>query len=463
MAQYKSQRGFHSLEIIISFAIFALFIAGIFILFSISIKENFSLLKYAKANSLIVEGFNAVRSIRDNDWDSLVAGDHGLQLSEENSWSFVDEFDLTDNIFNRTITINDLADEGKDVTIEVSWNFFGRLLSKVVSTRFTNWKNIEVWGNWGNPVVVGSLDIGPQGQASRVMRNGNYAFLTAEVSTDNRPSLYSIDITDPTAPSIVDSYIGGGSLLDLTLVSNQYLYAVGKINHSELMIFNISDPSNIIFVKSIDFNNKDCLNIYAFGSTVFIGSENSIFIYNTSNPESPTLLSTYSVGAEVNDLLSNGNYLYSATSKSSEEILILSIADLSHPTYAGSYDVSGSTDALSLDLKGTVLYMGSDNNSSTNPELYQFDTTNPINLIKKNSRDTGGAVKQIATAGQYVYLATGSSNNEFQIWQTASNWELIYEAGLNMAQMATGIAFDENTIFISLRSNDAFKVIQPAP
>jgi hypothetical protein len=29
--------------------------------------------------------------------------------------------------------------------------------------------------------------------------------------------------------------------------------------------------------------------------------------------------------------------------------------------------------------------------------------------------------------------------------------------------VATGITFDDNTIFISLRSNDAFQIIQPSP
>ena len=128
----------------------------------------------------------------------------------------------------------------------------------------------------------------------------------------------------------------------------------------------------------------------ADGSYVFVGTESDIQVYDVSVPSSPTLVSQYAVGAEVRDLAVSDGYLYAATSSNTQEVLILSLAQMTSLTVAGSYDLSGSTDAASLSINGDKLYVGRENNSSTNPELYQFDRTDPVALVQKNAIDVGG-------------------------------------------------------------------------
>ncbi|MEK7620363.1 MAG: hypothetical protein AAB413_03955 [Patescibacteria group bacterium] len=459
MECYKSQQGVQALEVIISMALFAILVVAVFVLFGSSITESNGLLKQARANTLLQEALDGARFIGSSDWASLAVGQHGLNYVN-GSWSFSGDTDVTDGTFFRTVTIQEIDTSTKDVVIEVYWNYWGRLISRSATTRLTNWQNVEVWGNWGVPIIVGSLDIGPQGQATGVARQGNFAFLTATTSSGNRPSLFSITIQDPAHPTIIDSYITYDSLTSLALVADTYLYVVGDSN--EMLVFDVSDPYNLQLLTTVAIEEEG-LRVMADGSYVFVGTESDIQVYDVSVPSSPTLVSQYAVGAEVRDLAVSDGYLYAATSSNTQEVLILSLAQMTSLTVAGSYDLSGSTDAASLSINGDKLYVGRENNSSTNPELYQFDRTDPVALVQKNAIDVGGEINQIATAGPYVYLATGVSNLEFQIWEAGSNWTMAYTAGINMAQVATGITFDNNTIFIALRSNDAFQVIQPTP
>ncbi|KKW32506.1 MAG: LVIVD repeat protein [Candidatus Uhrbacteria bacterium GW2011_GWA2_52_8d] len=459
MECYKSQRGVQSLEVIISITLFAIIIVSIFVLFGSSITESGGLLKQARANTLVLEGLEGVRFLSANDWSALEVGQHGLVYGE-GSWTFSGDTDVTDDVFFRTVSIEEIDSDTKDVVIEVYWNYWGRLISRTAVTRLTNWQNVEVWGNWGVPIIVGSLNIGPQGQATGVVRSGDYAFLTATTSSGSRPSLFSINIQDPTIPTIADSYITNNSLLSLVLVADTYLYAVGE--GEELMVFDVSDPTDIQWLSSYALGDEG-LRVIVDGTYVFVGTESDVLVYDVSTPSTPTLVSQYTVTSEVNDLVVYNEYLYAATSFNTQEVLILSLEDIESVTVVGSYDLSGSVDATALRVDGSKLYVGRANNSSTSPEFYQFDPSDPLVLVEKNAIDTSGGIYQITTAGPYVYLATEVSNLEFQIWQAGSNWSMAYTAGINMAQVATGIAFDDNTIFISLRSNDAFQVIQPSP
>jgi len=459
MEYSTQQQGFQSLEIIISLTLFALLFVAIFVLFGSTATESNGLLRQVKGNALVNEALDAVRVMSEQDFESMEAGQHGLVFNTDH-WEFSGDTDVTDDTFFRTVTITDVASDEKDVSVEVYWSFWGRLIDRTAVTRVTNWQNVEVWGDWGTPIVVGSLDIGPQGEATGVVRSGNYAFLTAQTASGTRPSLFSIDISDPANPIIVDSYITGGSLFSLTLVADDYLYVVG--DSEDLLIFDVSNPTSIQFLSS-EYLGDEGIRIIKDGETVYLGTEAEIQMYDVSLPTSPTFLSRYSVGGEVNGLSVGGDYLYAATELNTQELLVLSISDLENPTFVSAYDVSGTLDGTAVRIDGMKLYLGTENNASTGTELLQFDATDPANIVLKNEVDLGGGVQEITTAGPYVYLATEASNLEFQIWQVGSGWILDYVTGINMAQVATGVTFDDNTIFISLRSNDAFQVVQPSP
>ena len=122
MECYKSQRGVQSLEVIISITLFAIIIVSIFVLFGSSITESGGLLKQARANTLVLEGLEGVRFLSANDWSALEVGQHGLVYGE-GSWTFSGDTDVTDDVFFRTVSIEEIDSDTKDVVIEVYWEY----------------------------------------------------------------------------------------------------------------------------------------------------------------------------------------------------------------------------------------------------------------------------------------------------------------------------------------------------
>lgn len=461
MVSWKSQKGLQSLEVIIAITIFSLLTAGVFILFGSSITENNGLLRQARANALVEEGISAVRAIRDADWESLTEGSHGLARMSD-TWVFSGEADSTGGTYIRTITVEDLGDDGKEVTVDVSWTFWGRLISRSAVTRLTNWENVEVWGDWGNPVVISSLDIGPQGRASGVLKTGDdLVCLIAQTSSGTVPSLFSIDVSDPFNPFISDSVVAGEDLYDLEL-SGSSLYVVGTEDETDFSVYDVTDPANMTFGLSFDVD-EDGISLQKDGSTLFVGAESEMHIYDISDPTSPSWISTTTIGSDIYDFEIVGSYAYLATESSSQEVMIYDITDTANPSLQNTVNVDGNNEALSLETKGDLLFVGKAGGSGASSELFTYDITDPINPVAGYTYDIGGDVNEILSVGPYIYLATAASNNEFQVHRFLTDDQLYYHTGLNMAQVATGIDFDDNSIYISLRSNDAFQIIQPSP
>ncbi|MES2429990.1 MAG: hypothetical protein V4556_03575 [Bacteroidota bacterium] len=76
----------------------------------------------------------------------------------------------------------------------------------------------------------------------------------------------------------------GGSLARFTIVGN-YLYIADV---SSLSVYNIIDPSNTSFVRSV-YIGRDIETIFPNGNLLFIGSQTGMFIYSLDVPTDPVL------------------------------------------------------------------------------------------------------------------------------------------------------------------------------
>ncbi|MEK7529276.1 MAG: hypothetical protein AAB592_05915 [Patescibacteria group bacterium] len=90
--------------------------------------------KRLQAGALAQEGIEAVRTIRDYQWDAVTAGNHGLH-NENRYWEFSGTSE-TIGIFTREITITNVDLDTKDITVAVRWD----QKSLSLSLRLTNWK-----------------------------------------------------------------------------------------------------------------------------------------------------------------------------------------------------------------------------------------------------------------------------------------------------------------------------------
>lgn len=138
MQAHVTQKGQSLIEILFAMAIFTMGIVTIGYLIISAIDS----LRYGseamQARLLVEEGIEAVASIRDGDFDALVPGTYGLVLND-GTWLLLDPPD-TQGKYSRTIDINDVDADIKEVVSTVTWTSFGdRVKTVTLGTHFSHW------------------------------------------------------------------------------------------------------------------------------------------------------------------------------------------------------------------------------------------------------------------------------------------------------------------------------------
>lgn len=141
-----NQEGQSLIELIVAIGIFVISIASLLLLILNSYVSGRLALEMTKASFLAQEGIEAVRSIRDNSWDNLISGFHGLTISNGH-WVFQGTFeDISDQLREgkRIIIVEDLAQDRKKITSQVNWSFAKEKTQEIkLITYLTNWQKIS--------------------------------------------------------------------------------------------------------------------------------------------------------------------------------------------------------------------------------------------------------------------------------------------------------------------------------
>lgn len=152
----ESQWGQSIIEVIVAVAIFIIIASSSVVAVLGSLSTTRLAEEETQATLFASEGMEAVQSIRNQDWDNLTNGDHGLSNSG-GIWSFSGTSDVDPSEkFTRVITVEDVQRDGnsdivnsggtvdqdtKKVSVAVSWNFTptrSNTVSKVLY--LTNWQ-----------------------------------------------------------------------------------------------------------------------------------------------------------------------------------------------------------------------------------------------------------------------------------------------------------------------------------
>ncbi len=147
----QKQNGFSLLEVILSISIFTIGVVGIG-LFVIDIQTTAERSQNLSQGILLAEeGLEAVKSIRDNNFEDITNGTHGLD-SVDGVWQFYGDSDVTilgresgvGRTFTRTITISTSAYNEEEIVVKliesnVSWPIRDGTSDVTLSTLLTNW------------------------------------------------------------------------------------------------------------------------------------------------------------------------------------------------------------------------------------------------------------------------------------------------------------------------------------
>jgi len=452
----KNSQGQSLLELLIAIAIVSITLGSAIIV----VFGNQSLFTdkrlAARASALAAEGLAAVKSVAERSWDELSLGQHGLTFGSS-EWQFSGTQDVTE-IFTRQISITSGETNVKDIVSKVSWQTDPQRPLKVELTlRLTNWQGL--FGDWQNPQTLGTVDLGPGEEGTDLKVRNKIVYMTAEASAVAKPDFFIINATNGASPFIVSS-LNTGPGLNAIAIGGDYAYVAQKSSTQQLQIINISNINNPSLVTSyalpgITGSGAEGQTVFYRDSKVYIGTKVAtgpeFHIIDVANPASPISLGSYAINDNVNEIYIDDDRAYLATDLNMAGLMILDVSNPASITLLGQ--------AYASDTKSVHMKVPSQTFIGPAQDLYIVNASNPGSIATIGSINAGDIVQDVFARDYLVFLATANSNKEFQVINIANPASPTLHAFFNFPQVATGIDYENNIVYVSVRSNDALRII----
>ncbi len=466
---FKSLAGQSLLELVIAMGVFAIVITSIITV----VAQGRSLVSDSPqvqfATDYAQEGLEAARLIRDQDWNNLTDGIHGLTIVGLD-WHFSGASD-TKNGYVRTITVTPSTSNSKFVLSSITWTSpDGRSQQIQLETFLTNWTVVEqnnvINGDWTNPSSIGTADVGNGVAGTDVLVQNHEVYFSTASTQQNKADFSTFNVTDPMTPVTNASQDLGVSGISAITKSGNYVYASIANSNYEFKVIDVSNPSNPTVVTSVDFSNGVTQSLAIKGNILYVGmqqisNESEFFAVDVSNPASPQVIGSFEVNGDVNAIAIYNNRAYLATSIDTAELMVVDITNPSNITQLGIFDSTGPGDATSIWVKDeTNVYLGL---KKENPgaEFYDLNALSPSNITIEGSYDFNTQINDMVVVNHLAFLVTEDPNAEFRVLDVGNPAAIYSYGSLNFPQAATGIAFENNTIYCSVRSNNALRIIGP--
>jgi hypothetical protein len=253
---------------------------------------------------------------------------------------------------------------------------------------------IEIWDltDLYNPVRMSRVPTEPYPR-SGVAYSGNYIFFTTN------ESLWTLDITDPYNPSIVDELFITNLLISQMLLKNNIIYIV-TLNQG-LKLVNVSDPLNLQLISSYGFISGCEFDISGDYLYAVNSSSAALTILNISDSMNVSIAGSLNIGDYPMDIVVFNNKAYITKVSTGGGLQIINVENPSSPTpislYPGDYQfISGIEDYVYL---------------TRNSDFSILDVTDSSNVQYVSGFEIPGFVQDISVSGNYAY----TGNNGFRV------------------------------------------------
>jgi hypothetical protein len=453
-------------EVLVALSIFVVTSSAAFLLFFGGQSLSVDSINSGLAADYVHEGITATRSIRDQSWINLTSGIHGLSYSN-NKWQFSGTSD-TKNGLTRTVTVTDIDANTKEIKTKVTWSTDPtRTQSSELVERLTNFQNIQAsggdtggtlpTGNWCNPKTLGSIDLGPGNSATDLDVLNKIVYISATASSSAKPDLFIVDATDGTNPAIIGS-LNTGKGLDGIDVAGNYAYVVGEDDTKEFQIVDISNHTTPVIVSTLNLpGNYAGLTVFYWNGYAYVGRANGaaqeFVIINVSNPTSPYIVSGLgNVGGEINDIFVLNNKAYLATEDDTKGMVVIDISNVNSPIVLGSMN-SGAHVYSTYGTSESAFGVGG------KTKFFMVNALNPASITTLGSATINAKINGLAISGAYAFLGTEDPNKEFQVWNVSNPTNITFCSSFNFPQNVSGIDYENNLVYVAVRSNDALRII----
>lgn len=450
-------------EILIALALFSMTITAVTLVFFSGQNFITDSLQARKAVEKAHDGAEALRFIRDTNFTSMTNGLHGLSFTND-AWQLTTTPDWSED-FKRTVSISTDLDGIKHADLIVQWHHPSEGTKSFNISETIAPPNQGLTGDWTQPRLIGSGDIGPGNQGTDIAYKGDRVYMTATAASAPKPDFFIFDVSNPAAP-VLKSGLNIETGLAAVAVQGNYAYVVEDTS-PDFFIIDISSDTNPIKIAKLTLQGDKGRSVFTNGNYVYVGTNRSgaeeFFIIDVANPASPTVRSSTNVTGDVAAISALGNIAYLATADSSSEMILYDVSDPNNPVFLSSYDALGSSEKGKSIHAKTVnrIYLGRmlGGNHTNHHEFHVINATNTQLPILLGSKDVPSDINDLFTVSYLTFMATDDPNKEFQIMRINDYNNLTLHGLLNLSQVATGIAYNANVVYLSARSNDALKII----
>jgi len=251
------------------------------------------------------------------------------------------------------------------------------------------------------PRELSSLDL--EGTAREVAAMGDTAYVWANYQID------IIDISRPSKPTIVDSFLPGISALDITIHNGRAYIATFC---GGLQIFDAGEPREPVFLGEYNPYQSTYSAVAVHGDQVFLGVTDGIDMsgevgleaVDVSDPTNPIGTSFLSIGDHGNSIRSltvHGSLLVAAAE--GDGLRVYESNSERHLSEVGSYDVPGMGNRLAV--SDTILYLGS--TGEYGDGVRAFDVAHPSQPVYLGVTDDfqpATSIADLAASDDTIYL-----------------------------------------------------------
>jgi hypothetical protein len=462
------KRGVATLEILIAFAILTLSLSAVILV----VFGNQTVATDTQTNNEAIykakEYIESARARAYQDFNAVVSVGH-----------------TQDDIYQKSLTVEQIHTDIKKVTSTVSWPSQGRILSVVLTTLISNPTSqnkcsTSVSGDWSAPQIYGYADFAGSAGATGVDAQDGKAYVTSDPNSAGSDDFYILDTSGagPGAGSlpVLGKFSTSYGLTDVSM-AGMYAYVTAHSASNQLLVIDVSDP---VSLKAASIKAKRDVTRggdTAYGNTLFyankkiyvgltISAGTELHIFDVSDPINPVELGPgYEVGASVNDIIVKNNIAYLATA-ARNEIITLDVSDPAHLVLMGTYQsptLTGQSLALS---SNNFLYFGRIGGIG-NPKLLAFgqeDLSVPRWTMHMSAQS--GVYSMLLRSG-LLFITTADPNDGLQIWDVSHASARVQpvrfdSAPLNVQQAApAGTDCYGNLLYVAQRSQRALQIIGP--
>jgi len=242
------------------------------------------------------------------------------------------------------------------------------------------------------PALLGNL---PGIEGASVAVAGNTAFL------GRNDDVLQIDVTNPASPAPFNAFYTPIGYTPFLATDGEYVFASDTGNHL-LRVLEVLEPSPVTEVAALDPGVVS--NAVLEGNTLY-ATGTGFFSIDVTDPTSPVLLDTLTLGSLTQGFDVEGNYAY--VSAFDDGMYVVDVSDPAALVIAGHLPPTGPADLRqTAAVDGDLCLLGS---TDLPNHLRIVDVSDPTNPVEIAGYGLSKTPTDIAISGKYAYITLGTA------------------------------------------------------